>query len=75
MAAEKTLKEQNLVIEVETAMDSNGKTKSKEYTFTGVNMTATPDTLLDVGLALADLMSNTPVAYYVSEKHRLAKQN
>ena len=75
MAAEKTMVEQNLVIEVQTAMDENGKQKSKEYTFSGVNVKATPDTLLDVGKSLGELMYNTVTGYYMTEKHALTKSN
>lgn len=75
MAAEKDLVEQNLVIQVETAMDENGKQKTKEYTFSGVNIKATPDTLLDVGKGLAGLMYNNVIGYYVAEKHALTKSN
>ncbi len=73
MAAVKTTTDMKLLVEVEVLDDKTGKTKSKNLSFSKINMESTDDQLLAAGKAISNLQTNALESIKVREDSTLVE--
>lgn len=74
MAISKTILKRTLTINTENGTDSEGVTKLKAHSYTGINPGVTLDGLHQAGAALGGLMEHALESIVLTEKDQLTEE-